>query len=140
MNNSEEKCTIVSGTKNLLRIAIIILLAVLIITALAISWVETYWYCVDIVYDNKVDGYGEYMETGAILVAIQDEYRSKFESGEMTIEDFGHNNFDELVAEGKYYYVTLKKHGERKVKEALVYCSRLDFIKAVYALPVMFFE
>ena len=143
MNNSEEKCTIVSGTKNLLRIAIIILLAVLIITALAISWVETYWYCVDIVYDNKVYGYDEYMETGAILVAIQDEYRSKFESGEMTIEDFGYKNFHSIsknIAKKNCYCIYLKKSGVRRVKAGIVHCSKLDFVEDILFWGTMFVD
>lgn len=137
MNNLKDRYVMSQNAKNALKIILIATLAVLLIIGLVFSWIETYWHCVDIVYNIQNDA--EVASDCSIMVFVHKEYATKFESGEMTIEDFGHKNFKKMeLIKDNYYCVYLKEYGVRRVKEAMVHCASLDFVQAIYFYGTMF--
>ena len=131
MDSVEKKHIANRNAKTVLKIVIIIMLVILSIIALTISWVVAYWYCFDIAYD--IYGPLAIYYSDRIAVCIKDEYVAKFESGEMTIDDFGNKNFLKLQLRdpvNNTYDLFLKRTGILQVKKAVVFCSKLDFLKA----------
>ena len=76
--------------KNKLKFLIIVAIAILVILALVISWVETYWYYVDKIVFTEDSRMMD--EVDRISVTFNEEYTQKIKSGEITVEDFDHPN------------------------------------------------
>ena len=129
-----------SQPKNKLKILIIVAIAILVIVALVISWVETYWYYVDkmIFPDSQLDK-GIY-KPNWVMIVVDYETADKIISGEITIEDFRHNNIDSIgssnqsitIVDVRNFTVYLKKAGIRECKQVALHLMTLPFIDLVY--------
>lgn len=117
-------------TKKILwKQALIIALVVVLVAVIAtVAWVETYWIYIDEnVFDEEQ--FTSNMDDYRFCVEIKEEYREKFISGEMTIEDFGWKNLEKIVfGEQPVPVLYLKKEGERELKKAIMHCNSLKFV------------
>ena len=129
-----------SQTKNKLKILIIVAVALLLIVAIAISWVETYWYYVDkMIFPGSQLDKGIY-EPNWIRIVVDYETADKIMQGEITIEDFKHDNIDRIessntqitIVDVRDFTVYLKKEGIRDCKQLALHLMTLPFIDLVY--------
>lgn len=119
--------------KNKLKIIIIIAIALLLIAAIAISWVETYWYYVDkmILVDARFKP-----EWERIIILVNLEVASKIDNGEITVEDFECNNIEKIepypspieMIDKVHYQLFLKKKSQRDCARTLLHVKGLPFI------------
>lgn len=115
--------------KNKLKFLIIVAIAILVILALVISWVETYWYYVDKIVFTEDSRMMD--EVDRISVTFNEEYTQKIKSGEITVEDFDHANLlPKIEIENDRYIVFfLENEGVRNVKKAIMYFRTLDCVE-----------
>lgn len=126
--------------KNKLKFLIIVAIAILVILALVISWVETYWYYVDKIVFTEDSRMMD--EVDRISVTFNEEYTQKIKSGEITVEDFDHPNLlPKIEIEyDRYIVFFLENEGVRNVKKAIMYFELLDYVEyaTYYAQSIQF--
>lgn len=132
--------TQVNKNKNKLKILIIVAVSLLLIVAMAISWVETYWYYVDKVVFTTNPALME--KDDRITVKFNEEYTQKIKSGEITVEDFDHSNLLPKIEieDDRYIVFFLENEGVRNVKKAIMYFELLDYVEyaTYYAQSIQF--
>ena len=123
------------AVKNKLKILIIVAVALLLIVAIAISWVETYWHYVDkLIFTESRLNTGLFLPD-RVTISVDWETAKKIQDGELTVEDFSHNNIEKIEAstywsgsEIIHFDVFLKDVGVRKCKQLALHLRTLPFI------------
>lgn len=144
-NENNKRFIMKEKNKKSLWIKILIIAGAIVMVGIiaTVSWVEAYWYNIDEFGFNNRSNVPE----ERFIVEFEAGYWEKFNSGEMTIEDFGWENIDRIDYDvipypitTKFGIVYLKKTGERRVKKAILHCRKLEFVKyaEIYSEMMLF--